>query len=168
MRARSRISSLSRLSLVAALALLPARGAAQEAANPMPQREFRLDGTFGDATTMHLGAGVNVRAGWYARAGLSLHAGATRGADDVWRGSQRLDATVRFLLDPFAERRRGWYGGAGVSAQHVAGRVTPVLLLVVGVEGRERRGIRPSFEAGLGGGVRVGLVLRGTRADRSR
>jgi hypothetical protein len=166
MRAPSRSTFLLRLSLLAALTLPPARGAAQETANPMPQREFRLDGTFGDAATTHLGAGLNVRAGWYARAGISLHAGATRGADDVWRGSQRIDATVRFLLDPFSERRRGWYGSAGVSAQHVAGRVTPVLVLVVGVEGRERRGVRPSLEAGLAGGVRVGLALRGARADR--
>ena len=75
---------------------------------------------------------------------------------------------MRFLLDPFRERRWGPYGGAGVSAMYMgaggsiggSGAWRGYLLAVAGLEGPAAHGILTSFEVGLGGGTRVGLVLR--------
>lgn len=131
----------------------------------LPRWEARLEGTASDAPGAHLGVGMSVRAGWYARPGLQLAAGALQGGDGVWRGSQRADLVVRFLLDPFGERPRGWYGGAGVSLQQVADERRGLLVLLAGVEGRARRGFRPAIEVGVGGGVRLGVVFRRTRPD---
>jgi hypothetical protein len=83
--------------------------------------------------------------------------------------SQRLEVTGRFLLDPFAERRRGLYAGGGVVVRH-DGDANPDarLVLLVGVEGEPRvRRIR-SLEIALGGGVRVGLVIRRARPGAER
>lgn len=130
-----------------------------------PRWEGRLEATAAEAPGAHVGIGLGMRAGWYVRPSLLLAAGAVQGSDDVWRGSQRADIVVRFLLDPFGERPRGWYGGAGVSVQQVAGRSRGVLLLLAGVEGRARAGFRPAIEVGVGGGVRLGVVLRRARPD---
>jgi hypothetical protein len=153
-----------------ALALLVAaadRAAAQfgERQSASPRWEGRLEGTFAEAPGAHVGIGLGTRAGWYARPSLLVAAGAVRGSDDVWRGSQRADLVLRFLLDPFGERPRGWYGGAGVSLQQVGDQRRGVVLLLAGVEGRARRGVRPALEIGVGGGVRLGLVLRRARPD---
>ncbi len=130
-----------------------------------PRWEGRLEASAAEAPGAHLGVGIGVRSGWYARPSLTLAAGAVRGDDAVWRGSQRGDLVLRVLLDPFGERRRGWYGGAGVSVQQVAGRSRGALLLLAGVEGQARRGMRPAIELGVGGGVRLGVVLRRVRPD---
>lgn len=135
----------------------------------LPQFELRPDVTFARAEGAHLGVGVNLRAGYYVRVGAALAAGAIRGGDDVWRGAPRLDVTARFLLDPFGERPRGLYGGAGVSVQHVAGgNATGTLLLLAGIEGRQRRTFTPAIEVGVGGGVRLGVVFRRTRRGQAR
>lgn len=131
-----------------------------------PRWEARLEATAAESPGAHLGLGLGVRTGWYARASLAVATGAVFGEDDVWRGSQRGELVLRFLMDPFGNQARGWYGGAGVSVQQVAGqRSRGALLLLAGVEGRARTGVRPALEVGLGGGVRIGLVLRGARAD---
>lgn len=155
---------------LASLALLAAasgHASAQfgERASASPRWEGRLEGTGAEAPGAHVGIGVGVRAGWYARPSVQLAVGAVRGDDNVWIGSQRADLVVRFLLDPFGERPRGWYGGAGVSVQQVAGRGRGSLLLLAGLEGRVRRGVRPAIEVGLGGGVRLGAVLRRARPN---
>lgn len=158
-------------SLVLGLALLAARPAYAQVARSvplLPQWEGRIEGTAAREPAVHAGIGLNVRAGYYARVGLTLAAGAARGADDTWRGSQRIDAAVRFLLDPFTEQPRGLYGGAGVSLRHDDGTLTPALLILAGVEGRPRGGVSPSVEVAVGGGVRFGVVLRRTRPGRAR
>ena len=134
-----------------------------------PQWEFRQDATVSREPGAHLGVGVNVRADYYVRLGVALSAGAFQRDDNVWVGSQRLDLTARYLLDPFGERPRGWYGGGGVSiAQRPGERATAALLLLVGLEGRARRVVIPAVELGVGDGVRVGVVLRRPRAGRIR
>lgn len=135
-----------------------------------PQRELRVEAVAATDPSAVAAIGLNLRAGWYVRAGAALGTGV------LWRegpavGLMRADATVRFLLDPFAERRRGLYGGVGISARHAAGGVgsqPPVLLLLAGVESRPRDGRVWAVEAGLGGGVRFGLVRRRARADGYR
>jgi hypothetical protein len=152
----------------AVLAAHPAYAQVARSVPPLPQWEARVEGTAAREPAVHAGIGINVRAGYYARVGLTGAAGAARGADDVWRGSQRVDAAVRFLLDPFTEQPRGLYGGAGVSLRHDAGDLTPALLLLAGVEGRPRGGVSPALEVAVGGGVRFGVVLRRTRSGRAR
>jgi hypothetical protein len=109
------------------------------------------------------GVGVNVRAGWYSRLGLAVSAGAQSIAGEL-RQTQRVDATARFLFDPFAESRRAFYAGAGLGALRTeSGDVQGLLLGIVGVEGRTTGRIVPAVEITLGGGARLGVVLRSKR-----
>lgn len=149
------------------LLILPAAALGAQQRNAlMPQWELRADALLMPQPGAQAGAGVNVRAGHYIRLGVAYVAGAVRGpaGDRDARFSQRADATARFLLDPFAEKRRSLYGGAGLTArQEGDGAWKAGLLIVVGMEGAARGRPIPSFEIGLGGGVRAGVVLRGRR-----
>ncbi len=158
---------MPRLALCAAALLLlcPASARAQQPVSADPQWEIRADVQGTPDLGALAGVGVNVRAGWYARVGLSATAGALYRAD-AWRSQQRLDATVRFQFDPFAQRARSVYGGAGVGVvRGETGDLTGRLLLVVGMEGAARGRIIPAAELTLGGGLRVGVVLRATRDE---
>lgn len=157
------------LRAIAALGLLAAftRPAAAQAlrAEPMPQWEARLDAALSPDLGALGGVGVNVRAGWYARVGLAAAVGAVRDGAD-WQAVQRLDFTARFLVDPFAESRRGFYAGAGLGVVRVGdASPRPLLLGVVGVEGEPTGAVVPALELTLGGGARLGVVLRRTRAQ---
>ncbi len=134
-----------------------------------PRWELRADATTARVPAAHAGVGLGLRAGPYARVGVALAAGAARGPDDAWRASRRADFTARFLLDPYAERRVGVYGGAGVSARRDGdGPVAGAMVLVLGVEGRAAGALVPSVELSLGGGLRVGVVLRAGRDGLAR
>lgn len=156
------------------MALAPSAAAAQgpERRVPLrPQWEWRAEGVAASAPSAVLGGGVNVRASWYVRLGAALAGGVVRTASDEWEPLARLDLTTRFLLDPFGERPRGLYGGAGLSVAHRGGRAglqDPVLLLLVGLEGpRTPRGAW-AVELGLGAGLRLAVVRRGARSDWTR
>jgi hypothetical protein len=141
----------------------PALHAQARPVRALPQLEARLDAVLSPTSGAMAGVGVNVRAGWYARVGAALSAGAVRRGDG-WDARQRLDATARFVFDPFGERTRGFYAGAGIGAEHRAGGdVRAVLLAVVGVEGATTARVLKSAELTLGDGVRVGVVLRQRR-----
>ena len=145
------------------LSLAPVALAAQQRVTAAPQFEARLDAILSPAGGAMVGLGVNVRAGWYTRLGLALTAGAISTSGAV-EDTQRIDATARFLFDPFAEGRRAFYAGAGLGAQRAAtGAVQGLLLGVVGVEGPSAGRIVPSVELTLGGGARLGVVLRSRR-----
>lgn len=139
------------------------------AVRPLPQWELRQDITGAREPGAHVGVGLNVRADYYVRLGVAISAGAVRRTDDAWVGAPRLDLTARYLLDPFGERPRGWYGGGGVSvAQRPGQGATAGLQLLVGLEGRRGQPLTPAIELGVGGGVRLGVVLRRTRPAPSR
>jgi hypothetical protein len=73
----------------------------------------------------------------------------------------RADLFGRFLLDPLAEHRWGPYVTAGASYRADSrdhGRV--YLLALIGVEAPRQGRVVPAIEAGFGGGVRLGVVLR--------
>lgn len=133
-----------------------------------PRWESRLELTAADQLAAHLGVGANARAGYYVRLFAGLAAGAAQSESHEWEPAARLDFAARFLLDPFAERPRGLYGGAGVSLGQRfapdAPPARPVLVLLAGLEGRSRNGRVWATELSLGGGVRLGLVWRGARA----
>lgn len=142
-------------------------GSQERPASPL-QWEGRIDALLTPLPGAHAGGGLNVRAGQYARIGVTAAFGAVRDRGETL-ASGRADATVRFLLDPFAEARRGWYGGAGLTVRGDGDRAWHGdLVLVVGVEGtRASRSVR-AVELALGGGVRLGVVLRTRRAGQYR
>lgn len=154
------------LALALSIALSPRAVAAQQRATAAPQLEARLDAVLSPLGGAMAGVGVNIRAGWYARVGLAVSTGAVSASNGL-RSIQRVDGTARFLFDPFAEGRRAFYAGAGLGAQRSAesGDVRGFLLGVVGVEGRTAGRIVPSLELTLGGGARLGVVLRSRRAQ---
>lgn len=154
--------------LLAAVSLIAPTAAAQRAEQKL-QAEGRIDGIFSSESAVHAGLGLSVPAGLYVRTGVVLGAGVGRDGFD-----SRADLIGRFSFDPLRQTRWAPYGGAGVSARFApgdAGGTKGYLLFFVGVEGPVPRGrtasIVPAFEVGLGGGARVGVILRrGIRARR--
>ena len=126
------------------------------------QLEGRLDAIVAHTAGVKAGVGVTVPAGIYVRSGFVAGIGAGRhGAEG------RTDLFARFSLDPFRQSRWAPYGGAGVSGQyrsHLDGGSRAYLLVFLGVEGPlplgQASSIIPAFELGLGGGARVGVILR--------
>lgn len=136
-------------------------GAGQGRAQPV-QHEVRLDGLFSGQTAVHAGYGVSVPAGLYVRGGLVLGAGVGRHGIEG-----RSDLIGRFSFDPLRQSRWGPYGGAGLSGRFNStadGDAKAYLLFFLGVEGPlpagRSRGWVPALEVGLGGGARLGVVLR--------
>jgi hypothetical protein len=78
------------------------------------------------------------------------------------RADARVDLLTRFLLDPFRQSRYGLSLGGGIGLRAEPGdHVRPVLLAAVDLEGaRWSNGWVPAMQLGLGGGARVGVVLR--------
>lgn len=154
---------------VAALAALVAAAAplhAQpDAFRPPVQFEMRADLLAGPQAGAQLGVGANVAAGSYVRIGMDAAGGASS-RDGTAFASGRVDVVARYLLDPFREFRWAPYIGGGFTAQwdrRPARRGD--LLVLVGVEGPARAGWLTSVELGLGGGARLGVVLRRARSN---
>ncbi|MDQ6887279.1 MAG: hypothetical protein M3068_08295 [Gemmatimonadota bacterium] len=139
--------------------LLFGRGAgAQESARIQP--ELRLDALVGRVTAVQAGAGVVIAAGTYVRAAIDGGLGWANGGGAAGL-SGRMDATVRFLVDPFFQSRWAPYGGGGIGARADDGLGSRILLVVVvGLEGPPHRTIVPFVEIGAGGGLRFGGGVR--------
>lgn len=157
MRARR---SLAPVSLCLILGVT-ARAVAQLPEQPL-QTEVRLDGIVAHSAALEAGLGLSIPAGIYIRSGLVTGIGA--GQHGV---EGRTDLISRFSLDPFRQVRWAPYGGAGISGRYrsrLDGGSRAYLLVFLGVEGPlplgGTSGIVPAFELGLGGGARVGVVLR--------
>ena len=124
--------------------------------------EARLDGIFAGPSAIHAGAGVTAAVGTYVRSGIVGGIGGSRHGI-----SGRLDLFSRFHLDPFREHKWALYAGGGLTARYDDNRQTRYfLLLLAGVDGPSRNGISPSIEAGLGGGGRIGVLVRRSAAER--
>ena len=153
--------------LVAGATGWPTLAAAQQPAQPRAIPELRADVIVGRQPAVQIGGGAQVPAGYYVRVGLVAAAGiriddrASRPASttDI---SGRVDVLARFLLDPFRQTRYGLSLGGGLSVRAEPGdRLRPVLLVAAEVEGRRAtNGWVPAVQVGLGGGVRLGVVLR--------
>lgn len=154
-----------RLRAVAAILLLGAAPHALQAQRPSGwQGEWRVDATAARTPSLQLGAGANVPAGLYARLAGALSAGPAR-RGGVTHLAWRADATARFHFDPFREGRRGVYGLGGVSLLHDPFEAwRPRVHAGVGVEGPRRGRHVVAAELTLGGGVRLGVVVRRARA----
>lgn len=131
---------------------------------PPPYGEVRADAIIARAAAAQVGAGVVVPLGIYVRLSVDAAGGATF-VDGASRASGRVDAISRFLLDPFRETPIAVSFGGGLSVPYVDGQshVRPYLTAVIDVEGRKRGRFTPALQIGLGGGARVGLVLRSSQ-----
>jgi hypothetical protein len=139
----------------------PAAAHAQLPTQPF-QSEVRVDGIFARSSGVEAGYGVSIPAGIYVRTGLVGAVGSGRHGVE-----SRADFISRFSLDPFRQTRWSPYAGAGLSGRFrssVDGGARAYLLVFVGIEGPvaygQAAGWVPAVEVGLGGGARVGLVLR--------
>jgi len=122
--------------------------------------EYRLDGIVTRGGAVEAGLGAVIPMGTYTRLSLDGAAGPSWSHGTVSTAA-RVDAIGRFLLDPFRETPVAVSLGGGVSVPYVEhGRVRPYLTAVVDVEGRRRKGVTPAVQLGVGGGARVGVVLR--------
>lgn len=152
------------LVLAGATTLVSSRAAAQIDTRPLPQ--LRADLIAGSRPAIQVGAGYQVPLGIYVRAGVDAAVGSRidRGSRLV-AGSRldgRVDLLARFLLDPFRQSPWGFSAGGGLSLRAEPGdRVRPLLLVAIDLEGRRStRGVAPAVQVGLGGGLRIGAVLR--------
>ena len=138
---------------------------------PAVQPEVRLDVIAGHEPAVQVGAGLQIPMGFYVRVGLAGAVGVNTKDRSVPPGSPesppgpldaRADLLIRFLLDPFRQSAYGLSLGGGLSARAEPGdRVRPRLLVAIDVEGRRSsRGLVPALQLGLGGGARIGVVLR--------
>ncbi|MEO8908933.1 MAG: hypothetical protein ABI408_01730 [Gemmatimonadaceae bacterium] len=138
-----------------------ARLSAQNGPQPL-QSEIRVDGLFARSSAVEAGFGLSIPSGIYVRNGIVVGLGAGRhGADG------RTDFVTRFSFDPFRQSRWALYGGGGISGRYrpsTDGGSHAYLLVFLGMEGPlplgQSAGWVPAVEVGLGGGARVGFVLR--------
>ena len=87
--------------------------------------------------------------------------------DTIEHTSGRVDALARFLLDPFAESAWGLSIGGGMSALFASrARTHSYLVVVTDLEAPRIGVLIPALQLGLGGGVRVGVVIRGYQPGR--
>lgn len=149
----------------AAAALLcvaaPALFAQQQPRRIPAYAELRGDAIFARHTSLQGGAGVVVPGGVYVRFNVDA-TGGVQWHDGETRAAGRVDAIARFLLDPFRERPVGLSLGGGMTLPYAEGdaRVRPYMTAVIDVEGHMSGRWTPALQVGLGGGTRVGLVLR--------
>jgi hypothetical protein len=164
---RQRLAALVGLVLIGAIAPV----AHAQLPSPSVQPEARLDVIAGHQPAVQVGVGLQIPIGYYVRAGLDGAVGVNTQDRKALVGSAdsppgpldgRADLLVRFLLDPFRQSAYGLSVGGGLSARAEPGdRVRPRLLVAVDLEGRRSsRGLVPALQVALGGGVRVGVVLR--------
>ena len=162
---------VKRVMVLATLGLavtLPIVAAAQPPQQKL-QSEVRVDGIFARTSGVEAGYGFTVPAGIYVRSGLVAGIGAGRHGVEG-----RTDLISRFSFDPFRQSRWAPYAGAGLSGRYrskLDGDSRAYILVFLGVEGPlplgETSGWVPALELGLGGGARVGVVLRrGVNARR--
>ncbi len=124
--------------------------------------EMRLDGIISRVSAAQVGVGLMTTAGYYVRLGADGALGFSR-----HELSGRIDGLARFHFDPFRQSRWAPYGGGGISARFDKGEKGRAYLLVfLGMDGPVTGSVTPSFELGLGGGGRIGIILRQARKDR--
>jgi hypothetical protein len=157
-------AAATRRALLFACVALSATGNAQAQAPATPKidAEVRLDGIIARVDAIHLGVGATTVVGTYVRMGADGAVGFNRHGL-----SGRVDGLARFHFDPFRQSRWAPYGGGGISGRFDKGeKARAYLLIFLGIDGPVSGSVTPSFEVGLGGGGRVGIILRQARKDR--
>ena len=124
--------------------------------------EARMDAIIRNPPAIHGGAGFTVPVGTYVRSGFDAAIGASRHGI-----SGRIDLVNRFHLDPFRQHKWAPYAGGGLTARFDDNRSNRLYLLIfAGIDGPASHGLGTSFEAGMGGGARIGIVVRKTTKER--
>jgi hypothetical protein len=167
------VRQCSRAVLVAVTALTAAAipADAQRGTSPTrPRPEVRVDYLGRNPDAVHAGVGLNVPVGTYVRVEL-VGAGGPSWDDGLSAAGARADVITRFSFDPFRERRWGLSVGGGISVRYEElspsdDRWRALIAIVLDLEGPIKGAVTPAVQVGLGGGARVGLVLRW--ADRFR
>ncbi len=129
-----------------------------------PRPEVRVDYLGRNPDAVHVGVGLNVPVGTYVRIEL-VGAGGPSWDDGRSGASARADVITRFSFDPFRERRWGLSAGGGISMRYDElspsdDRWRALIAIVLDVEGPMSGTVTPALQVGLGGGARVGVVLR--------
>lgn len=153
------VTRIARHAIACALLLWPAAMAAQLVEPTGPRAELRLD--IRPFDTGELGVGLAVPTTMYLRIGALVAGGAVRDGDST-RATGRIEGFLRIPFDPLFERRWAPYVTAGGALACTAERrCQPLIVLRLGLEGpRAANGWTPAVEAGVGGGLRVAVVLR--------
>lgn len=142
---------------LAPLTLPRAAGAQNES---VVRAEARVDAIFARARLFQAGFGLGFRTGYNVRMNFAA-AGGVALKEGEQKGSARGDGTLRLLLDPFGESRIGLSVGGGLSVLYDGFEKTRAVgVIVLGLEGKPRAPLVWSSELALGGGARVGVVLR--------
>jgi len=119
------------------------------------QPEASLDVLGPRPLSVEPGIGVVLPLGYYVRVGGAV--GYALPLEPTLNGNRwRADVIVRGTFDPFRQQRWALSLGGGLSHR----RSTTYLAAIVEVEGPEVSGLLPAFQAGVSGGVRVGVILR--------
>lgn len=150
------------LGLVLLAGVIPAIGSAQY--RPASYWAARADGIIARGTTEHLGAGMEFPLDAYTREGIYLEGGATE-RDGSVVPSGRVDLFTRFLLDPYRQVRWGFSLGGGLTVPINESRnpSRPNVAVILDLEGPQTGRFSPAVQLGLGGGARLGVVLRANR-----
>ena len=152
----------SRTSIVAGLLAVAASAAHSQAIRVEP--EVRFDAIVATRSVLQaaLGADIVISPALHlelaAGVGPSFANGAGSGV------SARGDAIVHFLIDPGHRMRWSPYAGGGIGARYDRGpEWRAVAIIVGGVDAPRWKHAVPFFEAGFGGGVRIGAGFRRTK-----
>jgi hypothetical protein len=146
------------------LALCVSRVDAQTA-TPSITPELRTDAVFARSTTFQLGGGAALQTGDYLWLGGDMGLGVVTGHTP--EPSVSVQVTGRIHLDSDSEAHWAPYLVGGMTYQASRGAKGALYLLIaLGMHAPARAGIVPAMEVGLGGGVRVGFVLRRARRRR--
>lgn len=134
--------------------------ATAEAAAQRVQPELRVDALGPRPYAIQPGIGASVLVGTYTRLSVALGVPTERQGGRP-AGGWRQDLLVRVTLDPFRQQRWALALGGGVSI-----RRHTYLAVLADLEGPERWGWIPVFQAGASGGPRAGIVFRRAIAGR--
>jgi hypothetical protein len=141
-----------------ALSSLSSTGTAQ-----LPSRgsELRADLIVAGRAVPEAGLSLVIPAGIYARTALTGAAGATKYPSGT-AVVGRAELVTRFVLDPFRESPYGLSIGGGLGATNIEDgkRWRPYLAVVLDLELERTARLMPAVQLGLGGGARIGVVLR--------
>jgi hypothetical protein len=149
------------LAALCALVASAAPGCAQ-AVEP----EARVDAIIAHRSAVQGALGADIALSPELHLELAAGAGPSFGGGPGVSVGARGDAVLHFLLDARHAMRWSPYAGGGIGARY-DGSSSPewraVAIVVLGVNGPRWKHATPFFEAGLGGGVRIGMGVRRRR-----
>jgi hypothetical protein len=158
--------SAVRHALAASLAVVAVGSTTAAARSQAIEPEARVDAIVAHRSAIQGALGADIRMSPELHLELAAGAGPSFGGGGGPSLGARGDAIFRFLIDPRHVTRWSPYGGGGIGARYDGSRSPEwraVAILVVGANGPKWKHMIPFVEAGLGGGVRLGMGVRRER-----